>query len=198
MTSRRALLASLVVPTLLAACGHSPPTQFLTLDVAPPASGALAGYQGPPIRVPAVRIPPALDREEFTQKASAGEMKVDDFVRWSGPLGLLARSTLIRDLAARLPPDKVSPPDAPAQAGGLRVDVSILSLEVEGRDASLQAAYAFAADDGLSPVSHQQWATLRVPTTGATPLDTARAYSALLGVLADRITADLAARGRLR
>jgi uncharacterized lipoprotein YmbA len=197
MMSRRAILASLVSAALLAACGHSPPTQFLTLDVAPPAAG-VADYRGPPIRVPAVRIPPALDREEFTQKASPGEMKVDDLVRWSGPLGLLARSTLLLDLAARLPPNKVSPPDAPAQAGGLRIDVSILLLEVVGREASLQAAYAFAADDGESPARHRQWVTLSVPTNGTTPLDTARAFSALLGQLADRIAADLAARGSVR
>jgi hypothetical protein len=102
------------------------------------------------------------------------------------------------DLAARLPPDMVSPPDAPAQATGLRVDVSILSLEVVDREASLQAAYEFAVDDGQSSASHRQWAKLHISSDASTALETARAFSALLGLLADRIAGDLASRARFR
>jgi uncharacterized protein len=190
MTVRTLLLGALL---LLAACGHSPPTQFLTLDPTP-GTGAGAGYRGPAIRVPAVRIPPALDREEFVQRVSPGELKVDDFVRWSASLGMLARNTLILDLSSRLPPGKVSPPDAPAQAGGVRVDVSVLSWEVVDGDASLQAAYAFAPDDGETPARYRQWVTLHAASGGRTALETARVFSVLLGQLADGIAMDLATR----
>ena len=188
MISRNALLGALL---LLAACGHSPPTQFLTLD---PTPGAGVDYRGPSIRVPAVRIPPTLDRDEFVQKASPGEIKVDDFVRWSAPLGMLARNTLILDLSSRLPAGKVAPPDAPAQSTGRRIDVSILSLEAANGEASLQAAYEFAADDGQAPATYRQWVTLQTPNGGRTALEAARAFSALLGQLADRICLDLASR----
>ena len=177
---------------LVAGCGHSPSTQFLTLDPAPatPNAGTTA-YRGPAIRVPAVRIPPALDRDEFVEKSAPGEVKVSDLVHWSAPLGILARNTLIADLAARLPPGAVAPPDAPAQADGLRIDVTIVSLEVVAGEASMQAAYQFARDDGAAAATHREWATLHL-ASGSAPLDVARSFSALLGQLADRITEDLA------
>lgn len=192
MMSRFIAICALLLPSLVAACGHSPQTQFLTLEPTP-APGAIAGYRGPTIRLPVVHIPPALDRDEFAQQASPGEIKVDDFVRWSAPLGMLARNTLILDLAARLPAGAMSPPDAPAQSAGLRVDVSVLSLEVVNGNASLQAAYGFARDDDHSSARYQQWTTQNVSSGGNTPLEAARAYSALLGRLADRIAADLTA-----
>jgi uncharacterized lipoprotein YmbA len=196
MTLRILLLGAALL--LLAACGHSPPTQFLTLDPAPAVSSGAIAYRGPSIRVPAVRIPPALDRDEFVQRSAPGEMKVDDLVRWSAPVGLLSRNTLIIDLASRLPPGAVAPPDAPAQSAGLRVDVSILSLETTDSEASMQAAYQFTPDDGQASAIYRQWATLRLPIAARTPPETARAFSTLLGQLADRIAGDLASGTRTR
>lgn len=190
MTSRYALVGALL---LLAGCGHSPSTQFLTLDPTPGTSTA-SGYRGPAIRVPAVRIPPAFDREEFVQKVSPGELMVDDFVRWSAPLGMLARNTLILDLSSRLPVGRVSPPDAPALLGGLRIDVSVVSWEVVEGEASLQVAYVFAADDGQAPANYRQWITLHAASRGRSALETARVFSSLLGQLADRIAMDLTTR----
>jgi uncharacterized lipoprotein YmbA len=151
-------------------------------------------YRGTTIRVPAVRIPPALDRNEFVQGSAPGEVKVDDLVRWSAPLGMLSRNTLIIDLASRLLPGAVAPPDSPAQSGGVRVDVSILSLETTDGEASMQAAYQFTPDDGQASATYRQWAILHLPIAARTPPETARAFSALLGQLADRIAADLASR----
>jgi uncharacterized lipoprotein YmbA len=186
----RPLIAGVAL-LLLAACGSSAPTQFLTLDPVPGTTGGLA-YRGPAIRVPAVRIPPTLDRDEFVQRGAPGEIKVDDFVRWSAPLGILSRNTLIGDLATRLPQGLVAPPDAPAQSNGLRIDVSIVALETTGNEASMQAAYQFTPDDGLASATYRQWTTLRLPLAARTPPETARAFSALLGQLADRIASDLA------
>lgn len=180
----------------LAACGQSAPTRFLTLDPVPAASGPV-DYRGPSVRVPSVRIPPALDRDEFVQKGAPGELKVDDFVRWSAPFGMLARNTLIIDLAARLPAGAVAPPDAPARPAGRRIDVSIVSLEIAGGEATLQAAYEIAPDADQAAPSRRQWMTLRLPS-GPSALEAARAYSALLGQLSDRIAADLASQASVR
>ncbi len=144
--------------------------------------------------MPAVRIPPDLDRDEFVQRSAPGEVKVDDFVRWSASLGLLARNTLIIDLGSRLPPGAVAPPDAPAQSAGLRVDVSILSLETTNGEASMQAAWQFTPDNVQASATSRQWATLHLPITARTPSGTARAFSTLLGQLADRIAGELASR----
>jgi hypothetical protein len=76
----------------------------------------------------------------------------------------------------------------------LRIDVSVLSWEVVDGEASLQAAYAFAVDDGQTPASYRQWVTLHAASGGRTALETARVFSVLLGQLADGIAMDLATR----
>jgi uncharacterized lipoprotein YmbA len=191
------LALALFAPLLLAACGHSPETQFLTLDPVPGAPAA-AAWRGPPVRIPSVTIPPALDRVEFTRQTGPGEMKVDDLAHWSAPLGMLVRNTLILDLAKRLPSGAVAPPDAPAQSGGLRVTVSILSFGVAGGEASMEAAYEIASDDAAAATGPRQWAQLQAASAGATPGDTARAFSTLLGLLADRMAVDVAGKAGRR
>jgi len=188
---RPTILLALLLPFLAAAC-QSPPTQFLTLDPAPAAASSAAAYLGPAIRIPAVHIPPALDRVEFTRETAPGEMKVSDLVHWSAPLGLLARNTLILDLGRYLPAGRVAPPDAPAQPDDLRADVSILSFDVAGGAASMEAAYQFASDS-QGAVGQRLGARLTVPSVGDSPAETARAFSALLGALASRMANDLAA-----
>jgi uncharacterized lipoprotein YmbA len=200
MMSRAAaasLALVLLAPLLLAACGHSPETQFLTLDPVPGAPAA-AAWRGPPVRIPSVTIPPALDRVEFARQTGPGEMKVDDLAHWSAPLGMLVRNTLILDLAQRLPSGAVAPPDAPAQPGGLRVTVSILSFGLAGGEASMEAAYEVASDDAAAATGPRQWVQLRAATVGATPVDTARAFSTLLGSLADRMAGDIVGRAGRR
>ncbi|CAN5847717.1 hypothetical protein BH11PSE3_BH11PSE3_27630 [soil metagenome] len=200
MISRVATLSramALLAPFLLAACGHSPETQFLTLDPVPGASASQA-WRGPPVRIPSVAIPPALDRVEFTRQTAPGEMKVDDLVHWSAPLGMLARNTLILDLAQRLPAGAVAPPDAPAQPGGLRITVSIVSFGVTGGEASMEAAYEITSDEAAAATGPRQWAQLRAASAGTTAVDTARVFSTLLGSLADRIAGDIAGRAGRR
>jgi uncharacterized lipoprotein YmbA len=192
MTSRRTTVAALLAPfLLLAACGHSPDTQFLTLDPVPGTPGAGAAYRGAPVRIPSLQIPAALDRVEFARETGPGEMKVEDFVHWSASLWMLARDTLILDLAQRLPSGAVSPPDAAAQPGGLRATVAILSFGVAGTEASMVATYAFGPEDGQAGTPH--WVQLSAPSAGSTPPETARAFSALLGILADRMAGDMTA-----
>jgi uncharacterized lipoprotein YmbA len=192
MMSRMVVLATLLAPLLLGACGHSPETQFLTLDPAPASPASGASYRGPAVRIPSVQVPPALDRVEFARQTGPGEMKVEDLVHWSAPLGELARNTLILDLAQRLPTGKVSPPDSAAQPGGLRANVAVLSFGVANGTASMVATYEFILDDTQGAVGSQHWAQLSLPSAGQTPLDTAHALSALLGTLADRMATDIA------
>jgi uncharacterized lipoprotein YmbA len=185
MISRLAPLAALAL--MLAACGHSPDTQFLTLDPVP--GTPAAGHRGAPLRLPSIQVPPELDRVEFARQTGPGQMKVEDLVHWSAPLGMLARNTLILDLAQRLPSGAVLPPDSAAQPGGLRATVAIVSFGTTGNEATMTATYAFGPEDGTA--RPPRWAELRTPS-GQTPVETARAFSALLGQLADRMAADLA------
>jgi len=178
----------LVALAALAGC-TSPKTTLLTLDAAPPSAAAVkAGYRGLPIAVPAVHLPAALDRAEFVNQLSAGTVKVDDFARWTAPLGLLARDALVRDLTARLPSGSVLPPGSVGAAGHVRtLDVTILSFQSDAGGATMQAAYR-AVPGGVV-----QQVTL-TGAGGATPVATAQAFGTLIGQLADRIAADAVVR----
>lgn len=183
MISRLTLIAAVL---MLAACGHSPETQFLTLDPVP--GTPAAGHRSATVRIPSIQVPPELDRVEFARQTGPGQMKVEDLVHWSAPLGMLARNTLILDLAQRLPSGAVLPPDSAPRPGGLRATVAILSFGSAGSDATMTATYAFGPEDGVAAAP--RWVELRT-AGGATPVETARAFSTLLGLLADRMAGDL-------
>jgi uncharacterized lipoprotein YmbA len=181
-------LPSMSVAALVALAGcTSPKTILLTLDAAPPAPDAVrANYRGLPIAVPAVHLPAMLDRAEFVRQESAGEVKVDDFARWTAPLGLLARDALVRDLTARLPAGSVLPPGASGVPGQARaLDVTILSFRSDAGGATMQAAYRALPGGAVQQIS------LSAPADGIAPVPTAQAFGALIGQLADRIAVDM-------
>jgi hypothetical protein len=133
-------------------------------------------------------VPPELDRVKFARHTGPGQMKVDDLVHRSAPLGMLARNVLILDLAQRLPTGTVLPPDSAGRTDGLRATVAILSFGMAGTDATMTATYALGPEEGAATTP--RWAELRT-AGGQTPVEIARAFSALLGLLADQMAADL-------
>ena len=185
---RRYLPLLLAVP--IAGCGHSPATTTLVIDPAPPAQ-AVASYAGPPLRVPALRVPAALDRPEFVQQLAAGTLQVADFDRWAAPLGLLARDALIGNLAQRLPGGSTLPPDASPVPPEVRVEPSVLLFQATGGQAVMDVAWATTRTGG-APVRHV--ARLTTPLADATPVAQAQAMGVLLGQFADRIVAALPPR----
>ena len=185
---RSPITAALAASLLLAACGHSPATTFLVLDPTPPAPPA-NGYAGPPLRVPFLHLPVTLDRPELVRRDGAGTLTVEDFARWSAPLGLMARDTLIQDLIRRLPPGSVLPPDAPAATREIRVEATVLSFEVRDGAAELTASYRLVPTGaaGVRPTV----VTLTAPMATDTPPARAQAWSSLIGQLSDRVVDDL-------
>jgi len=181
-------LIGVVALAALAGC-TSPKTTLLTLDAAPPAAGAVHGdYRGLPLAVPAVHLPASLDRAEFVRQVTPGEVKVDDFARWTAPLGLLARDALVRDLTVRLPAGSVLPPGTVGSAGHARtLDVTILSFQADAGGATMQVAYR------ALPRGAVQQLSLSVPSGGVAPVPTAQSFATLIGQLADRIAADMSA-----
>jgi uncharacterized protein len=181
---------------VLAACGHSAPTRFFTLDPAPPAAPAVAGYAGPPVKVLSVNIPPALDREELVSEGPAGEVQVHDFEHWAAPLGQTARQTLVQDLAARLPTGRVLGPGTPGGEGVATLSADVVAFQAGPAGATLQADWSLTLPGGAAGplVWRAPIRAYQAPGAGGGEGPaTAAAMSALLGQLADQIAAVLPA-----
>lgn len=175
----------------LAGCGHSPATTFLVIDPAPPTGAPLSTYAGPPLRVPFVHLPVTVDRPELVRQDAAGTIVVEDFARWSAPLGLLARGALVQNLTARLPAGAVLPPDAPAAAREVRVEATILSFAAAAGEATMTVSYRL-----VRPGTDPQPSVARLTTALAddAPAGRAQAWSRMLAQLSDRIVSQLLVR----
>jgi uncharacterized protein len=188
--SSRAVLAGALLTVALAAC-HSAPTRIYTLYPVNP-SRAVVAYQGPPVRIDAVHIPPALDRIEVTTTVSPGELKINDNDHWSAPLLQVARQTLSMDLASRLPPGSVLAPRLAKPDGALGVSVDMLDFSSADGTARLSASWTLTPDShGASP---QRVVVLTTRDSVASASSTARTLSDLLAQLADHLADDLSAQ----
>ena len=181
------LLAS---SALLGGCA-SAPTRFFTLDAVAPVQPSAAAYPGPPLKVLAVNIPPALDRDELVSETAPGEVKVHDLEHWEAPLGLSARQVLIQDLAGRLPAGDVLGPASPAGDGVVALGVDIVSFRAGPEGAQMQASWNASLPGAAGPQVFR--APLIVLRSGGSDsgAGTAQAFSALLGQLSDQIAATL-------
>ena len=176
---------------LLAGCA-SAPTRFFTLDAVAPVRPAAAAYAGPPVKVLAVNIPPALDREELVSEAAPGEVKVHDLEHWEAPLGLIARQVLIQDLAGRLPAGAVLGPGSPGGDGVASLSVDIVSFRDGPDGAQMQASWNASLPGTAGPQVFRAALTVLQSAGGSdTGAGTAQAFSTLLGQLTDQIAATL-------
>ena len=195
----RAFSGVIVAGALVLAACASAPTRFFTLDAVPPgAASPAAAYAGPPVKLLAVHIPPALDRDELVSETGAGEMRVHDLEHWEAPLGLTARQALIQDLAARLPSGAVLGPSEPGGDGVATLSADVVSFQAGPQGATMQAAWTLtlpAATGAPEPLVYRApLALLTAPAAGEGGQATATAFSALLGRLSDDIAAELPAQ----
>ena len=192
MTSR--LIPALLLLTLTA-CASSPPTRFFALD--PASAGAPAAASGgadqsaaQPVKIDAVHIPPALDRNSMVRGESDNQLQISSQDRWAGDLGEMIRRVLTQDLASRLPGGMVIAPDSPAppRARGLVVDILTFQPQATG-EVVLDADWTLLEGTQSNPVLRRS-----VHLTGsaaASAQGEAAAMSTLLGQLADSIAAEV-------
>ena len=149
------------------------------------------------MRVDVVHIPAVLDRPELVREVARGRMTVSDANHWASPLGEQMRRALTQDLVARLPNGAVIFPNAPKPPGAGGVVVDVLDVAEDGGAAVMDVSWTVipghiaGQPQSLSPsVRH----TLRLSAAagGSGVTGDAAEISALLGQLADRISADLA------
>jgi hypothetical protein len=177
---------------LLAACGHSPPTRFFTLDPTPPSRHATAEVAMAPIQLNAVHIPPALDRPQVVTQLGANRLDVHDFDQWASPLGEMMRRTLAQDLLARLPQGTFILPDAPRPQGIRGLVVDVLQIDAApGGQVTLVASWTLLGPGAARPTLIRN--VQLTANAGPGPQGTAAAMSQLLGQLADEIVGAVSA-----
>jgi uncharacterized protein len=181
--------AGCAVALTLAAC-RSAPTRIYSLEPVAPALRVDA-YRAPALRVDTVSVPAGWDRVEILKPSAGGALQISDFDHWTAPLAQMARQTLSDDLDRRLPPGSVIFPRLPRPIGALGVNVDILDFRIDAGQASMRASWVVGASVHSQGVKRSA-AELRAPVSGDTTSAVVRAWSDLIGRLADRIAADAA------
>lgn len=174
----------------LGAC-HSAPTRIYGLEPAVAAT-RMDAYQAPALRVDNLSVPAGWDRSEILALSANGILAISDFDHWSAPLPQIAMQALSEDLDLRLPPGSVIYPRLPKPNGALGVSVDILEFSITASGAAMQASWLIVSAGG-SASAKRSVASLHDAMTSAQPAAVARAWSELIGQLADRIAADAAA-----
>jgi len=179
-------LIVLVTLLTLAGCASSPPTRFFALDPVSAGAPSGAGGHGAPVKVDAVHIPPALDRESMVRGESDNQLQISSQERWAGDLGEMIRRVLTQDLAERLPSGMVVAPESPAPPSGRGLVIDILTFQPEGGEVVLDADWTLLQGTQANPVLRRS--VHLTQSAAASAQGEAAAMSALLGQLADDIT----------
>jgi hypothetical protein len=186
-------LKNMLIPALalltLAGCASSPPTRYFALDPAAPGSPATDQTAGKPVKVDAVHIPPALDRDSMVRGESDNQLQISAQDRWAGDLGEMIRRVLTQDLAQRLPSGMVVAPQSPAPPSARGLVVDILTFQPQAGEVVLDADWTLLQGTQSNPVLRRS-AHLTAPGASSAQ-GQAQAMSTLLGQLADGIAAQV-------
>jgi uncharacterized protein len=179
----------------LAACGHSPPTHFYTVDPSPPGQPARRAFSGP-VNVADVNLPAMLDRRAVVLRSGANQVEVSDQARWAAPLDGMVRRTMAEDLAERLGHENVLMPGDPLPSGTVYTVVLTLTEFGASKDGSAILSGDWAVRD-----NHQQVLLMRhVRLSQSVPANdigaVASALSSMLGKVSDDVAAALSTSNR--
>jgi uncharacterized lipoprotein YmbA len=136
-------------------------------------------------------VPAGWDRLEILRLSAAGNLQISEFDHWAAPLAQMARQALSEDLDQRLPSGSIIYPRLPKPSGALGVDVDILEFNMLASQASMRASWILIPSGDIQGAKRGA-AELRSPMSSEEPGAIARAWSDLIGQLADRIAADAA------
>ncbi|HVC30007.1 MAG TPA: PqiC family protein [Steroidobacteraceae bacterium] len=182
------LIPAVLILTL-PACASSPPTRFFTLNPVAPAAPVTSAAGHALVKIDAVHIPPALDRNSLVRGESGSQLQISSQDRWAGDLGETIRKVLTQDLASRLPAGAVIAPNAPAPPAAHGLVVDVLTFQPRGGEVVLDADWTLLEGTQTNPVLRRS----EHLTTAAAPTaqGEAAAMSRLLGELADRMAAQI-------
>jgi len=189
MSTTRWWVAGCAVALAIGGC-RSATTRIYVLAPAAPASHVDV-YRAPPLHVDSLNVPAGWDRIEILKPTAAGTLQIGDFDHWAAPLGQMARQTLSEDLDQRLPAGSVIYPRLSKPSDSLGVNVDILEFDIVASQASMRASWIIAPS-GDAQGGKRGAASLRSSMSSGEPAAVARAWSDLIGQLADRIAVDAA------
>jgi uncharacterized lipoprotein YmbA len=192
MTLLLRAMAGLCLLGLLAGCGSSPPVRYYVLSAG---ESTAPGNPTPTVGVGPVTVPEYLNRDNLVTGREGNTLAVADSQRWAEPLQEGVRRVLALNIAGLLNTQGIRTyPWQPDQAPDFDVRVSLLSLDVSGARASLQAEWRVSGggEPGAPRLSRLQVA---LPGGGARAEDIAAAYSALFFQLSEIIAASIASKG---
>jgi uncharacterized protein len=182
-------LAGCAAAVAIGGC-RSASTRIYTLAPTAPAS-RIDLYHAPALRVDTLNVPASWDRIEILKLSAAGTLQISDFDHWAAPLAQMARQTLSDDLDQRLPSGSVIYPRLPKPISALGVNVDILDFNMVLSQASMRASWTIVPTGDVQGAKRSS-AELRSSMSSEEPSAVARAWSDLIGQLADRIAADAA------
>jgi hypothetical protein len=188
---KNSLLPVLALLTL-AGCASSPPTRYFALDPAPPGASPAASQtdaSAVPVKVDAVHIPPALDRDSIVLGENANQLQISSQDRWAGDLGEMIRRVLTQDLAQRLPSGMVIAPESPAPPTARGLVVDILTFQPQGGEVVLDADWTLLKGTQSNVVARRS-VHLTAPVSPSAQGE-AESMSTLLGQLADGIAREI-------
>ncbi|MCW8305663.1 PqiC family protein [Acidiphilium sp. PA] len=191
MPTRRTTLiagaAALCAP--LAGCGTAVVTQYYRIA---PIPGAVDRTVHANIALRPIIIPSYLNQSGLPKPSSRTSFATFDDNQWAGSLTDLLRTSMVQNLAQRLP-------DATVIGGGGAIDLPdslIIEINILTFDPDATGQITLEADVSVKPQTSQHRQTrlihLRSPTNGTTPTQIAAAMSAVWGDFATQIATLLA------
>jgi uncharacterized lipoprotein YmbA len=184
------LLCNSLASVALFGCS-SPDPHYYTLQTVP---GAAHPFSARIVEVRRPGLAGYLDRSDIVLQDSGYRLHVNSQDRWAEPLGDMIGRVLTQDLAQRLPTSSVFSEDGAISADpGLRVEIDVQRFDTNA-DGTLTLIAAMAIEQGRGHVPvRTRTLTLSQPLSQQSAAGLAAAMSALLGLAADQVAADVAA-----
>jgi uncharacterized protein len=175
----------------LAACA-SQPDRFYTLGAVPDAASAPRPAITTQV-VLGISIPATVDRREMVLAGTGDQVVILEHERWAAPMSDLIADTLGLDIERRRPDVVVAERTFDRSSATVTVKIDIVRLSARlGGDAALEAHWRIV--DAQSKSDEVGAGVFTAPVEGGDYAAVARAFSASLGSLADRVVAKLPAR----
>lgn len=183
------LLACAALASCLAACA-GPRDHFYALSTLPAAAPGPASNYSTHV-VLAVSLPALVDRRQMVIHTTGDQVLILEHERWAAPLSELVAQTLARDIEQRRPDVLVADrsfDQAGARAVHVRVDIVQVAAR-SGGQATIEAHWRIV--DAAATSDEVGGELFAAPLGAADYADVARAFSADLGLLADRLVGKL-------